>query len=251
MTRSAIVRLLVNEGERLFLASPAFVHFTKHANSDELLNDLTDHPHAFVLACVMDRQIKAERAWMIPYKFSEKLGGFRFPALLQLSLEDVKRLMTEPEPLHRFPEEMSRNFHSALQLIGECYSGNAAQIWADRPSSAEVVYRFLQFRGVGRKIATMAANILARDFKVPFADYHSIDVSVDVQVRRVLTRLGLSRTNDDVEEITYLARALHPEFPGLLDFPAWEIGRKWCRPNEPLCDQCMMAMVCPGAPSHQ
>ena len=50
--------------------------------------------------------------------------------------------------------------------------------------------RRLEFRGAGPKIATMAANLLARHLKVPFSDYYSIDISVDVQVRRVLSRLG-------------------------------------------------------------
>jgi endonuclease III len=134
-----------------------------------------------------------------------------------------------------------------VQRIGQDYNGNAGEIWANQPSSAEVVYRFLQFDGIGRKIATMAANILAREFKVPFADYYSIDVSVDVQLRRVFARLGLARMDDDVDKITYLARALHPPFPGLLDLPAWMIGRDWCRPQNPACGQCMMREVCPTA----
>lgn len=247
MTRSEIVALLVQEGERLLEAPSASTAFTGHEESDRLLNDLDDHPHAFVLACVMNRQMKAERAWMIPYLFSQKLGGFKFEMLQELSLSRVKELMTEPEPLHRFPAIMSQNFYSAVQRIGRDYNGNASEIWANQPSSAEVVYRFLQFDGIGRKIATMAANILAREFKVPFADYYSIDVSVDVQLRRVFTRLGLTRAEDDVEEITYLARAFHPAFPGLLDFPAWEIGVKWCRPQNPACNHCMMREVCPTA----
>jgi hypothetical protein len=44
----------------------------------------------------------------------------------------------------------------------------------------------------------------------------------------------------------WAARALHPEFPGLLDYPAWEIGRHWCRPQTPLCAGCYMCAVCPG-----
>jgi len=247
MDRSAIVEFLVSEGQRLFDAHPTFVPFTKHADADKLLNDLDGYPHAYVLGCIMDRQMKAERAWLIPYLFSEKLGDFKFQTLAELSLPDVTKLMTTPEPLHRFPDKMSNNFHSAVQTIAQKYGGNAAEIWSGQPSSSEVVYRFLQFRGVGPKIATMAANILARDFKVPFADYYSIDVSVDVQVRRVFGRLGLTHADDDVQSIVYLARALHPQFPGLLDFPAWEIGRNWCRPRDPLCDQCIMQTVCPTA----
>jgi endonuclease III len=93
----------------------------------------------------------------------------------------------------------------------------------------------------------MAANILARDFKIHFSDYYSIDVSVDVHVRRVFTRLGLIRADASGEEVVYTVRALHPSFPGLMDLPAWEIGRNWCRPKKPQCSECYMQSYCPTA----
>jgi endonuclease III len=92
----------------------------------------------------------------------------------------------------------------------------------------------------------MATNILARDFKVEFSDYYSVDVSADVHLRRVFTRLGLISEGASVEEVIYRARALHPEFPGLMDLPAWEIGRKWCRPSNPRCGECYMLEACPS-----
>ena len=58
-----ITSILVNRGEDLFNRAACPVVFTKNPEVDALLNDLTNSPHAFVLACVMDRQIKAERAW--------------------------------------------------------------------------------------------------------------------------------------------------------------------------------------------
>ena len=33
-------------------------------DANAFLNDLEKYPHAYVLACCMDRQTKAERAWM-------------------------------------------------------------------------------------------------------------------------------------------------------------------------------------------
>ncbi len=245
MVNADIAAVLVQHGEALFKAKPGHVAFTKDSATDSLLNDLDGHPHAFVLACIMDRQIKAERAWMIPYLIFRKLGGFAFSRLRELSLDDVRELLTKPEPLHRFPEEMSRNFHSAIAHIAKAYAGDASRIWRDNPSSAEVVLRFLRFRGVGPKIATMATNILARDFNIPLADYYSVDVSADVHVRRVFTRLGLVGEAAGLEEVIYCARALNPSFPGLLDFPAWEIGRTWCRPTDPHCAECYMHHVCP------
>jgi endonuclease III len=100
------------------------------------------------------------------------------------------------------------------------------------------------FDGVGPKIASMATNILARDFKVPFADYYSIDISADVHVRRVFARLGLCASDATVEQVIYKAKALHPEFPGLMDFPCWEIGRTWCNWRTPECAGCYMRDVC-------
>lgn len=247
MNEKGIRDRLVEHGQTLFRAPKALIRFTKEAGADALLNDLTDHPHAFVLACVMDRQVKAEKAWLIPYRISVKIGGFSMERLSTLSRTDVKRLMAEPEPLHRFVDMMADHFHSAVQRIQNNYAGDAARIWAGQPSSAEVVYRFLEFDGVGPKIGSMAANILAREFKIPFADYFSIDISADVHVRRVFDRLGLCATDATVEQVIYKAKALHPEFPGMMDLPSWEIGRKWCKSRGPECDGCYMKDLCPTA----
>ena len=244
MSQTDAIRKLIQKGRELFEAPKAPVKFTGNADADRILNDLENYPHAYVLACVMDRQIKAERAWIIPYRFSQKLDGFQFSKLSSLSEDQIRKLMSEPEPLHRFVDEMSKNFHLAVKTIESKYSGNAENIWSDTPSSAELVYRFLELRGVGQKIGTMAANILARDFKIPLKDRYSIDISVDVQVRRVFERIGFVEQGCSNEQIIYRARAINPEFPGLLDFPAWEIGRLWCRPTSPDCDNCHMASAC-------
>lgn len=238
---------LVEHGQALFSAPKQLVEFTKEQQADALLNDLTSHPHAFVLACVMDRQIKAEKAWIIPYRISEKIGGFSIDTLSALSRADVNCLMKEPEPLHRFVDTMAGNFHSAVQRINKSYAGDAARIWAGQPPSAEVVYRFLEFDGIGPKIGSMAANILAREFKIPFADYFSIDISADVHIRRVFARLGFCGTNASTEQVIYKAKALYPEFPGMMDLPCWEIGRNWCKSHEPECTRCYMSDLCPTA----
>jgi len=234
---------LVEHGEALFSASKQHIQFTAVPEADALLNDLTNHPHAFVLACVMDRQIKAEKAWLIPYRISEKLGGFSMAVLRSLSRDEVNRLMTQPEPLHWLVDKMSGFFHSTVQRIASHYAGDASRIWTGKPSSAEVVYRFLEFDGVGPKIASMAANILAREFKIPFADYFSIDISADV--RRVFSRLRLCAADATVEQVIYKAKALHPEFPGMMDSPCWEIGKNWCKSRGPECGGCYMRDLCP------
>jgi endonuclease-3 len=139
---------------------------------------------------------------------------------------------------------MAKVFYSAINRIVSDYDGDASKIWAGSPSSASVVYRFLQFDGVGMKIATMAANILARDYKIPFSDYYSIDISPDVHILRVLRRSGLVDKDANIDSIIYKARELCPEFPGIIDSPCWEIGRTWCRPQNPNCEECIIRSEC-------
>jgi len=236
---------LIAHGRQLLDGERGFVSFAGNHQADALVKDLDKHPHAFVLGCVMDRQIRTQKAWLIPYEVEKKLGDFSFSTLSALSLSTLREIMMKPTPLHRFPEEMARNFHEAVLLIRDRYNGNAARIWMEKPPSAEVVLRFLQFRGIGPKIATIAANILAREIRIPFSDYHSVDISPDVHVRRVFRRLGLVSDKATAEELVYKARSLHPEYPGLLDNPAFEIGRNWCRPRNPKCGECYMSDLCP------
>lgn len=249
MNAKLIGEKLVARGQKIFDAPKQLDadKFTEIPQANTLLKDLEKNPHAFVLGCLMDQQIKAENAWIIPYKFSQNLGSFSFIRLKELSLQDIHHIMSTPRPLHRFVDKMSKYFHSAIQRIDAQYSGNASRIWSGKISSAEVVYRFLEFDGIGPKIATMAANILTRNFKISFTDNFSIDISADVHIRRVFSRLGLSPTNASIEQIIYKARSLHPKFPGIMDSPCWEIGRNWCKAKVPNCGACYMNDLCPTA----
>jgi len=239
-----IVKTLIERGKELLKRPYEKISFTKNPDADDLLNDLNQFPHAFVLACVMDRQIRAERAWLIPYFLSQEIGGFEFKKLLELNLNSLKEIFNKRK-LHRFNDIMAENFYLAIQRIHKQYNDNASNIWRNNPKSATIVRRFLEFKGIGIKIATMAANILAREFKIPMQDYLCIDISPDVQVRRVFIRTGFISKDASNDELIYCARELYPDYPGIFDLSAWEIGREWCRPKNPDCKNCYLNDNCP------
>jgi endonuclease III len=236
--------ILKQHGLDLMNQPRGFVTFSGHDATDQLLNDLDESPHAFVLACLMDKQIKAERAWRIPYQVMIDIGDFRVSSILAVGQEQLTRIFNSKN-LHRFNNIMAEVFYRGVERIQDRYGGDAAMIWRNNPSSAGVVRRFLEFHGAGSKIATMAANILARDFKVPMSDYASIDISPDVHVKRVFPRLGFVRPQADSTEVIYAARELNPEYPGIFDLAVWEVGQKWCRPSNPLCENCYLNDSCP------
>lgn len=217
----------------------------KQAN--DLINNIELYPHAFVLACIMDSGVKAKKAWQVPYRFSQVVGGFQFEELLKLERSEVLSIFNNKKNNFgmRYPNNKAKYFYNAILRIHEYYDDDASQIWANKPSSSKVVRNFLGFMGVGVKIATMAANILAREFKIEFQDKRCIDISPDVHVMRVFSRLGLISKDAKIEEMVYCARQLYPEYPGVFDYPAWEIGTKLCRPRNPNCINCYLNDDCP------
>lgn len=236
--------ILVRIGKERFALNRNSVHLVDNEEANRFLNDLEHYPHAYVLSCCMDRQTTAERAWMIPFRIRQTFGTFEMSQLASIEREKYREVFIANN-LHRFNETMADIFYDAVQRLHNVYHDNASLIWDNRPSSASVVYRFLEFNGVGIKIATMATNILARQFKIPFSDLYSIDVSPDVHVKRVMHRMNLVGENADSDKIIYKAREMNPEFPGIIDYSLWEIGRNWCRPNNPDCCACIVCKECP------
>ncbi len=247
MTEETIGSRLVRRGLDKYKAAPYFVEFTGNAEADELINDLQKYPHAFVMACVANRQIKGKLDWTVPFRLSQRLAHFDFKHLCALTLKDVETLTKKPEPLEGFTSEVCEILYRAVCHISSRYEGDAARIWSDRPPSGELVYRFLEFRGMGHKLANRAANILARQFRIPLNDYYSIDISPDGPVKRVFTRLGLVPKDSPAEHFMFKARSLHPQFPGVLNLPGWEIGSSWCTLRNPSCQECYMNDLCPSA----
>ena len=240
------VTKLLEEAEKVYeelQAKPiADLQYAKDEEIDSGLRDIENRPYLFVLACVMDRQITADKAWTIPYKVCQHFNINDFKGLVALTEEDLVTCF-EQEKLHRYNEIMAKSFYAAVQRIQNVYNGDASLIWKGKPSSAEVVYRFLCFDGVGVKIATMATNLLARDYKVELKDKKAIDISPDVHVCRILCRLGLVES-EERNAVIYKAKEISPDFPGLLDGVCWKFGREFCHPQNPECAKCPLKNVC-------
>jgi endonuclease III len=239
-----IAKILIRNGKDLFDSPRSPNNFTNNPDADQLLNNIDKFPHAFVLACIMDRQVKAERAWMIPYLISKDIGGYEFESLLDKDLKYFEDIF-EKQHLHRFNDIMPKIYYAAVRFIHEEYNDDASNIWKGKPKSATIVRRLLKFEGVGAKISTMTANILVRDFKIPVLDRMCIDISPDVHVKRVFRRIGFIDKNSSNEELIYCARELNPDYPGILDLSTWQIGRKWCKPKNPDCNNCYLLECCP------
>lgn len=240
----------MNENDVNKLITLCQKRYEQAKQNPERMEGFDTYPHLFVLACVMDRQIKAERAWNIPYMIADEIGSRAIDAFAAKD-EQYYIDLFETKRLHRYNLRMARYFYKAVQRIVNEYGGDASKIWADTPPSRLVVLRFLEFDGIGLKIATMAANLLSRDYGIPLRDLTAVDISPDVHVKRIMYRLGLVECGGDWQKIdssTIIRKAalLHIDFPGIFDLLFWDIGKKGiCENNKCHAERCPFGEFCP------
>lgn len=202
----------------------------KEEEKQFILNNL----NAFIIGLISDQSVKAETAWSLPYKLSERLGNFEFKEILKKYAEkDIEDIIREKPSLHRYPSRMANYIYNAMNDIVTKYDSNAENIWKNK-TAAEIVESLEKFKGISHKKASLGTLILVRDLGIDIIDKENIDIAYDIHIRRLFLRLGL--VDEDVQEkILAEARKIYPEFPGRLTTAFWTIGREFCRPTEPTC----------------
>lgn len=214
--------------------------FSGNPDADELV---ASDAMAFLIGVLFTQGIPAERAWVAPLRLRERLGSIT-PVSLIAHPGNVVAAVAAPPALHRFTTTVGMWVVSAARMVHEEYGGDASSIWAPGSHVLEVSERLRAFRGIGPKKAAMAIEILQRYFEVDLGGRECGTVAYDVQVRRVFLRTGLV-AEDTRDAVEAAAAMVCVESPGTLDLPAWIVGRTWCRPREPLCDECRLGVACP------
>ena len=141
--RQKLLSLLKDKEKRIKESKKGKLRFfetqtPEHEEAEKLLRDFENHPHAFVLACMMERGIKSEKACKIPYIIKKKLGDFSIETLIKKKGE-VKKLFKD-EALHHYWDRMSERFTEAVYKIRDDYQGRADRIWLDdkgKPKSSK------------------------------------------------------------------------------------------------------------------
>jgi len=234
---------LISMAKRIYQGPWKVGKFSKNERANELINNISGNPHLFVLGCILGRRFHDERAWETLAFLEERIGSLDVKKLSKLTQRDWENAFMKPTSLHRFHYASAHNLLAALKRINQEYGGDASRIWSDSPSSATVVKRFLEFEGIGHKTSTMAANILARYFKIPMSDCYSIEVTVEEGMKRVLSRMGLVDSAKP-KFIQLAMREMYPKYPGIFDPVLWEIGKFHCFPNKPNCPDCPVNQLC-------
>jgi uncharacterized HhH-GPD family protein len=245
---SAVGGLLVAYGRHLAAEGAAQVGgaFTDVPEADALVKS---SPNAFLLGVLFTQGIPAERAWAGPWLLAQRLGHLDL-ARLAAEPEAVEAAFTLKPCLHRFKRTLPVWVSAAAAKLLDEYGGDASAVWAPGSHVIDVTERLSAFPGIGRKKAAAAVEILTRHFGVELAGMECGRVAYDVHVRRVFLRTGLAEV-DTPDAVEGAAARVWPEAPGMLDLPAWLIGRQWCRPRRADCEGCPLGAACPRLTSIQ
>lgn len=229
---------------------------------DERTHDrvrLTDAEQAtgWLFGVFFDHMIRTDRAWEAPYLLAERLAHLdvgRIAAMPPARLHDAIRGGSDRKALHRLHPRLARNLHAACGQVSSTYGGDVENIWPDGISVRELQGRLARFPGLGPKLRSMAIRLLVDRFGRRFTGWSDADVAVDRHVARVFLRTGLVAPPPGARSVTVAqihdvvvaaARRVSPSYPAALDFPAFDVGRRWCKASTPDCGSCPLRTACP------
>ncbi len=203
------------------------------------------NPYAFCLAACLNRGMKVETVWAIPWEMKRLLGHLNPFRIDTMSLQAVGELVDRLPHRLRYYRDAPRTIKEITHLVVGRYAGKADRIWRGQRAK-DVRGVFLSVHGVGEGIAAMIVVLIDKaGLREPFPpeDRAGMDVKPDVHVRRVLFRIGIAQSST-IEAALDAARRLNPACPGDLNEPLWDIGRTFCHAFGPRCSCCPITKYC-------
>lgn len=129
------------------MATPVSIPITGDPAADQLL---ADDPLALLLGMLFDQQVPMEWAFKGPFTLRNRLGGRLDAAEIAAMDPDVfVSICCEKPAIHRFPASMGKRAHELCTHLVEHYDGDAAAVWRDVASGAQLYKRLRALPGYG------------------------------------------------------------------------------------------------------
>ena len=144
-------------------ASPQ-LNLTGDAEADALL---ARDPLALLLGMLLDQQFPMERAFAGPYELARRLGHEPTAAeLADYDGEALAEIFARPPVIHRYPRNMAGRVQALCRQLVERHAGDAAGLWRDVDSGAELVRRVQGLPGFGKQKAQIFVALLGKQYGV-------------------------------------------------------------------------------------
>jgi uncharacterized HhH-GPD family protein len=136
-------------------------NITGDAAADALLDR---DPFALLVAMLLDQQFPMEKAFAGPALLAGRLGTDRLDpaAIATADPQSFAALMAGPPAVHRYHTSMAGRVQVLAAEIVERYGGDAAALWREAPSGAELYARVRALPGFGDQKARIFVALLAK-----------------------------------------------------------------------------------------
>jgi uncharacterized HhH-GPD family protein len=140
------------------------LYFTDSDAANELI---ARDPLALLIGFALDQQVTVQKAFSGPLAILERVGTLDAHRLAAMDLEPVFR---ERPAIHRFPSNMAKRVQQLAQHVAERYDGDAARVWKDAATPAELRANLEALPGFGEMKVKALGSVLARRFDVANAE---------------------------------------------------------------------------------
>jgi uncharacterized HhH-GPD family protein len=142
---------------------PDRLHFTGNDEADALL---AEEPLALLIGFVLDQQVPVQKAFSGPLELKRRFGSLEAAQIAAADPGELDRIFREKPALHRYPGTMAERTQDLAAAIVSDYEGDAARVWTEAESGADLQERLLGLPGIGPMKARSLIAILAKRFGV-------------------------------------------------------------------------------------
>lgn len=136
------------------------IRLTGQPEADALL---TADDNALLIGMLLDQQVPMEKAFSGPAVIAQRMGGtLDVPAIARSEEEEFVALCSQRPAIHRFPGAMAKRVRQLCQVLTDRYDGQAANIWAEVDSGAELKRRLEELPGFGPEKASIFVALLGK-----------------------------------------------------------------------------------------
>jgi uncharacterized HhH-GPD family protein len=125
-------------------------------------------PFALLIGMLLDQQTPMERAFAGPQRLLDRMGGDRLDpaAIAAAEPETFAALAAQPPAVHRFPTSMAGRIQAVAAAVVRDYDGDAAALWRDAASGADLRKRLEALPGFGQQKAQIFVALLGKQLGV-------------------------------------------------------------------------------------
>jgi uncharacterized HhH-GPD family protein len=139
------------------------LHITQDDAADEVLST---NAFALVAGMLLDQQFPMERAFAGPAKVLDRFGTLDPAAIAEAPPEEFAALCAVPPAVHRFPGSMAGRLQELARHVVSEYDGQAARLWDEASTGAELLARVQALPGFGKQKAQIFVALLAKQLSI-------------------------------------------------------------------------------------